>query len=257
MLVSLGVIFKLEDGTYMFPAHLPLKSLSEMWKKEADKPVYVGRRYICSSATSIFSPSTFALFQCHIGVKLDIKLDLWRDGMIVVPRAGRCFVECLVVMDDPLRAIDFVARGGKGSESDCLSLLQNVMTEWIDVVEKHSPGTEYKMTYLSKRHLTEHREQPAAYSAEDIENAKTLGPLAVVAHDRTLVEALADLLVDPEPCLTACIHDAETSGPRTNKVFQHQVSRIVLYSYCMQGYTILGESNRCCIVIMHDIQYRL
>ena len=41
MLVGMGLIFRLEDGTYMFPSHLPLKKLSEVWKKEADKQVYM------------------------------------------------------------------------------------------------------------------------------------------------------------------------------------------------------------------------
>ena len=41
MLVDMDLIFRLEDGTYVFPSHLPLKKLSEVWKKEADKQVYV------------------------------------------------------------------------------------------------------------------------------------------------------------------------------------------------------------------------
>ena len=49
VLVDMGLIFILEDGTFMFPSHLPLKKLSEVWKKVADKQVYVGRRHFCSS----------------------------------------------------------------------------------------------------------------------------------------------------------------------------------------------------------------
>ena len=33
MLVDMHLIFRLEDGTCMFPSHLPLKKLSEVWKK--------------------------------------------------------------------------------------------------------------------------------------------------------------------------------------------------------------------------------
>ena len=196
MLVKMGLSFRLEDGTYMFPSHLPVKKLSEVWKKEAGKQVYVGRRHLCSSPTSIFSPSTFTLFQCQASVKPNIKSDLWRDGMIVA-RAGKCFIQCLAVMVDPLRAIDFVARGGEGSESECLSLLEDVMTEWTDVVAQHSPGTDYEITYLSRKHLTEHKDQPVAYLEEAVENAKKISPLAYVAHDTNLADTLTDLLVFP------------------------------------------------------------
>ena len=142
VLVDMGLIFILEDGTFMFPSHLPLKKLSKVWKTVTDKQVYVGRCHFCSSPTSIFSPSTVILFQCQACVKLDINSHLWRDGMIVA-RAGRSFTQCFAVMVDSLRAVDFVARGEEGSESDCLSLLDNIMREWTDVVEKHSPGTDY------------------------------------------------------------------------------------------------------------------
>ena len=196
MLVNMGLIFRLEDGTYMFPSHLPLKKLSEVWKKVAGRQVYVGRRHLCTSPTSIFSPSTFTLFQVQVSVNLDIKSLLWRDGMIV-GRPGKCFVQCLAVMVDPLRAVDFVARGQEGSESECLSLLNDVMEGWTDVVAKHSPGTEYKMAYLSRKHLTEHRDQPAAYSEEAVEKAKPNGPSAFVAYDYEHAETLSDLLVLP------------------------------------------------------------
>ena len=203
MLVNMGLTFRLEDGTYMFPSHLPLKSLAEVWKKEKDKQVYVGRRHVCSSPTSNFSPSVFTLFQCQVSVKLDINSLLWQDG-IIVARARKSPVQCLAVMVDPLRAVDFVARGKEGSELDCLSLLDDVMKEWTDMVEKHSPGTDYQMAYLSRKHLTEHKDQPAFYSKEKIEKAKIEGPSAFVMHGVELAEQLSDLLVFPpgEQCPT-------------------------------------------------------
>jgi GTPase SAR1 family protein len=194
-LMSMGLIFKLEDGLYLFPAHLPLKALDEMWEKDSEKPVYVGRRYLCSSEASIFSPSAFTLFQCWASVQLTYKSVLWRDGMIVTPAAAKCFVQCLVLMRDHLKAIDFVARGGVGSESECLSLVHDVMRDWRDIVDKYSPGTEYKMAYLSRKHLIEHVDPPALYTEEDVENAKMIGPSRFVAHDFNLAETLTDLMV--------------------------------------------------------------
>ena len=222
MLVSMGVIFRLEDGLYMFPTHLPLKQLAEVWKKQANMQVYVGRRHICCSPTSIFSPSSFTLFQCQACVKLDIKSLLWRDGMIVA-RAGQTLVQCLVVMVDPLRAVDFVARGEVDSESECLSLVEDVMREWTNVVEKHSPGTEYKMEYLSRKHLLEHKVQPIAYSEEDVEKAKVKGPFATVAYDIELSNSLKHL-----------VFPSEELGPAT----QSAVVRAVLSHGCSQWYEI-------------------
>ena len=226
MLVDMGLSFRLEDGTYVFPSHLPLKKLSEVWKKKADKQVYVGRRHLCSSPTSIFSPSTFTLFQCQVSVKFDINSHLWRDGVIVA-RAGKCFVQCLTVMVDPLRAVDIVARGKEGSETDCLSLLNDVMREWTDMVEKHSPGTEYQMAYLSRKHLTEHKDKPAVYSEEAVEQAKQQGPSASVAYDYKHTETLSDLLVfPPGEQLPATVPDAEICEYYQNRALQHQVSEI-------------------------------
>ena len=158
--------------------------------------VYVGRRCFCSSPTSIFNPSTFVLFQCQVSVNLDIKSLLWRDG-ILVARARKSHVQCLAVMVDRLQAVDFVARGKEGSESECLSLLHDVMKEWTDVVEKHSPGTEYEMAYLSRKHLTEHKDRPAVYSQEEVDKATSKGPFAFVTYNIELSEQLSDLLVFP------------------------------------------------------------
>ena len=146
---------------------------------------------------------------------------------MIVARAGRSFTQCLAVMEDPLRAVDFVARGEEGSESECLSLLDDLMREWTDVVEKHSPGTEYKMAYLSRKHLTEHKDQPAAYSEEAVEKAKTKGPSAFVAYDYEHAETLTDLLVcSPAEKCPATVPEAVTCDYCLNRALQHQVSDI-------------------------------
>ena len=136
---------------------------------------------------------------------------------MIMARAGIRLVQCLAVMVDRLRAVDFVVRGERGSESECLSLLNDVLEEWTGVVEKHSPGTEYKMAYLSRKHLTERKDQPAACSEEKVEKAKRKGRSASVAYDYKHVETLTDLLVfnsswGTTPCLHAC-HCSCCLGP--------------------------------------------
>ena len=204
---SLGICFKVEgrDDTYMFPALLPPKDLSVMWKRDESKKVYVGRRQVCSSQTTIFSPSAFGMFQSKVCTTLDTEARLWRNGLIVSQGDSfHCHVKCLVAMVDPVRSVDFVCRGGKETEVKCISLLDTVMSLWRDMLDRYSPGTEYETEYLSRKHLEEHRElkQVAAYAEEKIQKAVATGEGAnavvrQVVGDDEVVESLGDLLVVP------------------------------------------------------------
>ncbi|XP_062505696.1 uncharacterized protein LOC134182316 isoform X2 [Corticium candelabrum] len=201
----LDICFKVEsrDDTYMFPALLPPKDLSVMWKREESKKVYVGRRQVCSSQTTIFSPSAFGMFQSKVCTTLDKKAQLWRNGLITSQGdTVQFYVECLVAMVDPVRSVDFVCRGGEATEVECISLLDTVMSLWRDTLDRYSPGTDYETEYLSRKHLEEHKEQKqvAVYSEEEIKEAKAKnkGPHTVVTQlvgDERVVESLGDLLV--------------------------------------------------------------
>ena len=202
---SLGICFKVEgrDDTYMFPALLPPKDLSVMWKKVESKKVYVGRRQVCSSQTTIFSPSTFCMFQSKVCTTLDPEARLWRDGLILSQGSTVYnLIECLVAMIDPVRSVDFVCRGGKQTEAECVSLLDTVMSLWRDMLDRYSPGTEYQTEYLSRHHLEEHKElkQVITYSQMDIDAAKAkeegaLAAVKQVVDDKLMVESLDDLFV--------------------------------------------------------------
>ena len=202
---SLGICFKVEgrDDTYMFPALLPRKDLSVMWEKDESKKVYVGRRQVCSSQTTIFSPSTFCMFQSTVCITLDQKARLWRDGLILSQGSTiHNLIECLVAMIDPVRSVDFVCRGGKQTEAECVSLLYTVMSLWRDMLDSYSPCTEYQTEYLSRKHLEEHKElkQVATYSQKEIDEAKAKeegahAAVKQVVGDELIVESLGDLLV--------------------------------------------------------------
>ena len=202
---SLGICFKVEgrDDTYMFPALLPPKDLSIMWKRDESKKVYVGRRQVCRSQTTIFSTSAFGMFQSKVCTTLDKKAQLWRNGLITLQGDTVQFhVECLVAMVDPVRSVDFLCRGGKATEAECVSLLDTVMSLWRDMLDRYSPGTDYETEYLSRKHLEEHKElkQVAVYSEEEIKEAKATGKAAKAAvkqvvGDERVVESLGNLLV--------------------------------------------------------------
>ena len=201
----LDICFKVEgrDDTYMFPALLLPEDLSVMWKRDESKKVYVGRRQVCSSQTTIFSPSAFGMFQSKVCTTLDKKAQLWRNRLIASRGDEAEFhVECLVAMVDPVCSVDFVCRGGKATEAECVSLIDTVMSLWRDMLDRYSPGTEYETEYLSRKHLEEHKElkQVAVYSEEEIKEAKATGKEAKAAvkqvvGDERVVESLADLLV--------------------------------------------------------------
>ena len=143
----------------MFPALLPPKDLSVMWEKDESKKVYVGRRQVCSSQTTIFSPSTFCMFQSKVCTTLDPTARLWRDGLILSQGSTvHNLIECLVAMIDSVCSVDFVCYGGKQTEAECVLLLDTVMSLWTDMLDSSSPGTEYQTEYLSRKHLEEHKE---------------------------------------------------------------------------------------------------
>lgn len=203
LLESLALTFKVkgEDDTYMFPAHLPFKLWPEMWIKDENKKVYVGRRSQCCSDTSIFSPTSFSLFQCKACISLDRRATLWRDGMIVTKVDSAPFqVQCLVAMTKPLGAVDFVVRGSQGSESECFSLLKDTLSLWTEVVEDYSAGTEYETRYLSKQLLFEHRVKMDSYTEEQVKQATAQGHGGLIQYatdDENFTEAVSDLMVFP------------------------------------------------------------
>ena len=249
---SLGICFKVEgrDDTYMFPALLPPKDLSVMWMREESKKVYVGRRQVCSSQTTIFSPSAFGMFQSKVCVTLDGNTRLWRNGLILSQGSTAYnFVECLVAMVDPVRSVDFVCRGGKATEAECVSLLDTVMSLWRDVLDRYSPGTEYQTEYLSRKHLEECKElkQVAAFSQKKIEEAKAtgIGAHAIITQtvgDKEIVETLGELLVIVPSKQTALVKLSE-------------VTKAVIAEGSAQWYSfgvMLGFSHNRIDTLCHD-----
>ena len=104
-------------------------------------------------------------------------------------------------MVDLVRSVDFVCCGGKGTEANCISLLDTVMSLWRDMLDRYSSGTEYETEYLSRKHLEKHKElkQVAVYSEEEFKEAKATGEGAnatvkQVVGDERVVEKLGDLL---------------------------------------------------------------
>ena len=249
---SLGFCFKVEgrDDTYMFPALLPSKDLSVMWMRDESKKVYVGRRQVCSSQTTIFSPSVFGMFQSKVCATLDGNTRLWRDGLILSQgSAAYNFVECLVAMVDPVRSVDFVCRGGKATEAECVSLLDTVMSLWRDMLDRYSPGTEYQTEYLSRKHLEEYKElkQVAAFSQKKIEEAKAtgIGAHAIVTQivgDKEIVETLGELLV-------------HAPSEQTVLVKLSEVTKAVIAEGSAQWYSfgvMLGFSHSHIDTLCHD-----
>ena len=214
----LGLCYKVDgkEDVYLFPAHLPLDKPSEMWKEEDRMKVYVGRRVECPSETSIISPGTFNFFQCRAYVELG-RIHVaatWRDGIVLCKQdALECPVECLCTITKLLGQVDFIVRGGEGSQPECLTFLQTVMLLWKETIRQHSPGTVYEFRYLSKMHIEGHKETPGAYTEEQIREARVTGPSTLVwttnNKDYNIGESLKDLLIDiPTVCLKSEVLNA-------------------------------------------------
>ncbi|XP_062506502.1 death-associated protein kinase 1-like isoform X3 [Corticium candelabrum] len=256
---SLGICFKVEgreEDTYMFPALLPPKDLSVMWEKDESKKVYVGRRQVCSSQTTIFSPSTFCMFQSRVCTTLDPEARLWRDGLILSQGSTvHNLIECLVAMIDPVRSVDFVCRGGNQTEGECISLLDTVMSLWRDMLDSYSPFTKYQTEYLSRKHLEEHKElkQVTTYSEEKIKEAKAKeeGACAAVKQtvgDKLMVESLGDLLVVSSRPVTGQCNVTLTADMKINVLRELGVEASHLGRTFQQGNMPDFESIRNAIV---------
>ena len=262
---SLGICFKVEgrDDTYMFPALLPPKDLSVVWKKDENKKVYVGRRQVCRSQTTIFSPSTFCMFQSKVCTTLDPEARLWRDGLIL----SQCstihnLIECLVAMIDPVRSVDFVCRGGKGTEKDCGSLMDTVMSLWRDMLDSYSPGTEYQTEYLSRKHLEEHKElkEVATYSEEKIKEAKAKeeGACAAVKQtvgDELMVESLGDLLVVSSRPVTGQCNVTLTADMKINVLRQLRLEEASHLRFTFQQGNLIFHPHKIVIKCYTDMNF--
>ena len=218
----LGLYFKSGSrNMYTFPSLLSPIDMSVAWNKEyKNKTVYVGRRLVCRDEKTIISPSTFAKFQSNC-TTLDKKARLGTNKVILSTGSTiSSHVECLVVMIDFPPSVNFVCRGGKGSENRCVSELQNAMSLWKDM-----SGTEYQTEYLSKQHLVEHKEmkQVVTYSEKDIEEAKATGEGAnaiapQVVGDKLMIETLGDLLVILP---SIGIEEVQVASPISNVVIEY------------------------------------
>ena len=262
---SLGICFKVEgrDDTYMFPALLPSKDLSVMWKKDESKKVYVGRRQVCRSQTTIFSPSTFCMFQSKVCITLDQKARLWRDGLIL----SQCstvhnLIECLVAMIDPVRSVDFVCRGGKQTEAECVSLLDTVMSLWRDMLDSYSPYTKYQTEYLSRKHLEEHKElkQVVTYSQKEIDEAeaKEEGAHAAVKQvvgDELMVESLVDLLVVSSRPVTGQCNVTLTADMKINVLRQLRLEEASHLRFTFQQGNLIFHPHKIVIKCYTDMNF--
>ena len=95
---------------------------------------------MCSSQTTIFSPSAFGMFQSKVCITLYKKAQLWRNGLITSQGDTICnLVACLVAMVDPVCSIDFVCRGGKGTRGNMHIPARHRQRDMLD---RYSPGTE-------------------------------------------------------------------------------------------------------------------
>lgn len=203
-----------KDDVYQFPAHLPQQKLCDVWKKASRMTEYIGRRVQCSNDSVIFSPGLFNHFQARACLEIDKQARMWRDGIVLTNTDQLdCPVQCLVTMVKPLGAVDFVVRGGQGSQEACLSHLRVVLSVWFKVVKERSPGTGCDFCYLSKDHLVDCHEHPAAYTEDEVAAKRDCGPgslVRVACDDYDVTDSLRDLVAyDRDPVIDKMIADAK------------------------------------------------
>ena len=158
----------------------------------------MGRRVECRRETDIFTPGLFSFFQSKAAVSLDVHAQLHKGWMKMVKvHDDTVATECLVELSNRERAIDCVVRGPAGTECQCVSFLDTVMSSLNKLLADKSPGTLLEKYYLSPTHLKETKQYPAGFKKGDVEAATAKGPYTKIVSrcgGDFITENVCDLL---------------------------------------------------------------
>ena len=232
---------------YQFPALIQTLDRERLWRRKEDMVLYVGRRLQCKEKTDIITPGTMPFIQSRAAIKLHPTQPLvWKGGLMMQRTINRCRIEGLIELHEYEKSIDFVVRGPRDSEGECMTLLNEMLKLGQAVLEEKSAGTDLSLLYFSKTELQKLSAQPLAYASEVVEQAKQLGSTtatvscAVRGIDLT-TESLRDLLVVPEDhYLLVSTESRRTIADCLNK---DAVDRRTAFARALPGLTASGYAQ--------------
>ena len=185
--LQLFIPVKNKPDVYQIPALIRKPKPDDAWSNEPEFNVYRGQRYQCTYVVDIISPSTFVILQCRCSQMVSICYEAWKDGMKLVKIVEDKAVECLIQFGVKEHCcIDVVLRWS--SQFACEKLAKELMSELkmivASVCDERSPGVPLDWWYLDSKHLERLDEDPAIYSAGDVEAKKNLSHVVISARPK-------------------------------------------------------------------------
>ena len=191
---------------YQIPALLEDSISPDAWDEESTMNVYRGQRYECDHHFDIISPSSFVLLQCRCFRLPDTGHEVWKDCIKLVRIIGHKVVECLVQLGVKKRrhCIDVILRwsGKDQCEEVAKKFLDELKSMIAQACSERSPGISLNWFYMDSSHLRRHDEDPAIYSAVDVDqkvDEKAFGDLLFSSRpQRSYRSSIRDLVIVEE-----------------------------------------------------------
>ncbi len=173
-LEHLEIAYLYDSQHFIIPGMLPNDMDPVYWMKDDSFKEYYGRRVECSDNTDVFASS---VFPC-----LMVAIMKWYKGEYKATAISKTTikfiekVEGIVHLTKDRRAIIICVRGrGLAERSACHQQLHQVLSFTLSKLELRSPGTRFRITYVSPCSLRQHNDDLDSvriYSREQIRGAE-------------------------------------------------------------------------------------
>ena len=158
---------------YQIPALLEDSIPRDAWGEDLTLDVYRGQRYECHDPVDIIPPSSFVILQSRCSRMINVSHKMWKDGIKLLKIVDDKKVECLIKMGvkKGRHCIDVILRWASKAACDAVAKkFQDQLKEMIPgVYDETSPGIILNLFYLDSSHLQRLDEDPAIYSAREVD----------------------------------------------------------------------------------------
>ena len=190
-----------ERDTYQFPSLLQQSRPLGAWCENSECTVYVGRRLKIEEETDMITPGTMSHLQCRIykaAFRRGITPTVWKGGLIIRNSICGVSIELIVILQQVSKALDFVVRGPKNSERECMKFLAEIKSTGESVLREKCPGTNRSLWYISNTDLKQLKDFPRAYREETVDQViKSSRKTSALVCQGTIKDSLKDLLALP------------------------------------------------------------
>ena len=172
-LEHLEIAYQYDSTQFIIPGMLPNDVDPVYWQKDESFKEYYGRRVECSDNTDVFAAS---VFPC-----LMVAIMKWYKGEYNATAISKtCIkfiekVEGIVHLTKDRRSIVVCVRGrGVEDRKTCHQQLHQMLSFTLSKLELRSPGTRFRITYVSPSSLRQHEDLDSVriYSREQIRAAE-------------------------------------------------------------------------------------